>query len=378
MSARPRKVRTRMAVVLTLSTLVIVGLVGIFATALSTWRADDPNPTAQAGAARVGDGITVVVVAEEGTQDAAAQARRDALGWMFVALGASIVPAIAVGWIVSARMLGTVEKALAEVDGIEQERQRRLDEVVHELRTPLAVAGTNLELAADDPALDAETGRLIDAARRAADRMRRTVDDLAEHGRLAVDRSGTLDLAAEARAVAAEQAGPARARSLHVLTAGATSLEVPAVDRAAVRTALGNLAANAVRLAPSGSAITISCGEFAGWAWAAVSDEGPGIPARLHASVFERGWRGRHDRDRDRSVSPDQRGLGLTISRQLAEAHGGLLTIDSEEGAGSSFAIWLPVAPDADVADVADSDRLHPISRPWQDLHSVDRQPSPA
>jgi signal transduction histidine kinase len=369
-------VRNRLAVVLTLSTLVIVALVGLVAAALSIWRADDPVPTTQAGAARVADGITVVVVAEQGTQDAAAQARHDALGWMFVALGVSIVPAMAAGWIMSARVLGDVDKALAEVEAIEQERQRDLDEVVHELRTPLAVAGTNLELAADDPTLDADTGRLIDAARRAADRMRRTVDDLAAHGRLAVHRTGTLDLAAETRAVAAEQAGPARARSLHILTAGAVALEVPAADRAAVRTALGNLAANAVRLAPSGSAITISCGQHAGWAWAAVSDEGPGIPARLHELVFERGWRGRHDRDRGRSATPDQRGLGLTISRQLAEAHGGLLTIDSEEGGGSVFAIWLPVAPDATDDDVVDGDHLHPRVRPWRSLQPADPQPA--
>lgn len=369
-------VRRRLAFALTLTTLVIVALVGIVAAALSLWRADDPTPRTQAGAARVNGGITVVVVAEEGTQDAAAQARRDALGWMFVALGVAVVPAMAAGWIVSGRMLIDVDRALADVDAIEQERRRRLDEVVHELRTPLAVAGTNLELAADDPMLDADTGRLIDAARRAADRMRRTVDDLATHGRLAVHRTGTLDLGAETRAVAAEQAGPARARSLHMVAGGAAALDVPAVDRAAVRTALGNLAANAVRLAPSGSVISLSCGEHAGWAWAAVSDEGPGIPAHLHERVFERGWRGRHDRDRDRAAAPDQRGLGLTISRQLTEAHGGLLTIDSEEGAGSTFTIWLPMAPDARTDDVVGRDHLHPLAQPWQALRLADHQPA--
>ena len=139
-------VRRRLAFALTLTTLVIVALVGIVAAALSLWRADDPTPRTQAGAARVNGGITVVVVAEEGTQDAAAQARRDALGWMFVALGVAVVPAMAAGWIVSGRMLIDVDRALADVDAIEQERRRRLDEVVHELRTPLAVAGTNLEL----------------------------------------------------------------------------------------------------------------------------------------------------------------------------------------------------------------------------------------
>ena len=114
-------VRKRLAVALTLTTLVIVALVGLAATALSIWRADDPTPRAQAGAARVAGEITVVVVTEEGADDAAAQARRDALGWLFVALGASILPAMAAGWFVSARMLGDVDRALADVDAIEQE-----------------------------------------------------------------------------------------------------------------------------------------------------------------------------------------------------------------------------------------------------------------
>ncbi len=114
------------------------------------------------------------------------------------------MPSLAVAWIVSARLMGTVDKALADVEATELERRRRLDEVIHELRTPLAVAGTNLELAADDPAIGEDTSRLIDAARRVADRMRRTVDDLAEHGRLSVSRSDVLDLGAEVRGVAAE------------------------------------------------------------------------------------------------------------------------------------------------------------------------------
>lgn len=357
-------VRTRLAVGLTLSTVMITLLVGVVTAALAFWRADDPDTNARAGAAQV-EGVTVVVVADDGADSAAADARRDALGWMLVALGAAIVPSLAVAWVVSARLMGTVDTALADVEATARERQRRLDEVIHELRTPLAVAGTNLELAAEAPSVDEDTARLIDAARRAADRMRRTVDDLAEHGRLSVSRSDSLDLGTELRAVAAEHMGPARARSIHLRAAGATRLQVPAGDRAAVRTTLGNLTSNAVRLAPGGSTITLSCGEYRGWAWAAVSDEGPGISPRLHAHVFARGWRGRHDHDRDRTAQPGQRGLGLTISRQITEAHGGVLTIESDEGFGTTFTVWLPVDPEAAASAIVTDDRLHPVARPW-------------
>jgi signal transduction histidine kinase len=360
------KVRSRLAIGLTLSTLAVAALVGIAATLLALWRADDPAGESRAGAARVGEDV-VVVLAEDQAGDAAAEARRDALGWMLVALGLSIVPAVAVGWFVSSRVLGTVDRALADVEATDRERRRRLEEVVHELRTPLAIAGTNLELAAGDRTLDGDTRELIDAARRANERMRRTVDDLADHGRLAVDLDGSsVDVVTEARAVVAEHLGPARTRGVDVRLDAVDAVPAVSGDRAAVRTALGNICSNAVRLAPQGSVITVSCGAHAGWVWAAVTDQGPGLPAHLHARAFERGWRGRHDRDRDRDRSAESRGLGLTISRQLVEANGGIVTIDSEEGDGSTFTVWLPARPDADTDDVVAADRLHPAVTPWQ------------
>lgn len=359
-----RSVRTRLAVALTLSTVLIVGLVALLTAALATWRADDPSPVTQTGVARIGNDVAVFIVADAPSDDAAAQARRDALGWMLVALGVSVVPATAAAWFVSRRLLRRVDDAMADVDAAELDRRRRLDEVIHELRTPLAVAGTNLELAASDPALDTETERLIDAARRANERMSRTVDDLAEHGRLSVDVSGTVDLAALARAAATEQAGPARARSVQLVVLGASSLSVPAGDPAAVQTALGNVVDNAVRLAPGGSTISVACGYIGDWAWAAVSDEGPGVAGRDHALVFERGWRGRHDRDRDRGDG--QHGLGLTIARQLVEANDGALTMQSQETVGSTFTVWLPLSPEARDSDVVDADGVHPAITPWQ------------
>ncbi|MCU0261699.1 MAG: HAMP domain-containing histidine kinase, partial [Ilumatobacteraceae bacterium] len=315
-------VRTRLAIGVTLSTLAVAALVGIVATGLASWRAVDPSDETRAGATIVDEGVAIFVVAED-SADAAADARADALRWMLVALAVSVVPALGVGWFVSQRLLRGVEAAQAEVEAAERERRRRLDEVVHELRTPLAVTATNLELASSDPHLDADTLHLIDAARRATERMGRTVDDLAEHGHLVVDPDGgSFDVAVEARSVAVEHTGPARARGLQIRVVGPERLGPSEGDRSAVRTALGNLLSNAVRLAPQGSTITVATGEHVGWRWAAVVDEGPGLPAQLHAAAFERGWRGRHDRDRDRADEPGERGLGLTISRQLVEANG--------------------------------------------------------
>jgi signal transduction histidine kinase len=120
---------------------------------------------------------------------------------------------------------------------------------------------------------------------------------------------------------------------------------------------------NAVRLAPRGSVISVDWGETIDWGWIAVRDEGPGLAPELHSRVFERGWRGRHDRDRGNGAG--QIGLGLTIARQMAEAQGGTVTLESEEGGGSTFTVWLPATPDADQAAIVATDGIHPIIEPW-------------
>ena len=57
--------------------------------------------------------------------------------------------------------------------------------------------------------------------------------------------------------------------------------------------------------------------------------------------------------------------MGLTIARQLTEAQGGAVTVESEEGEGSVFTVWLPLEIGADPRAVVAPDRVHPASRPW-------------
>jgi signal transduction histidine kinase len=320
------------------------------------------EPASDAGLARLGDALVLLVVTDDGT----VSATRDlVVTWGLVAPSVALIPVVLVSWLLAGRVLHIVDRANREVEAAGEERRSRLQEVVHELRTPLAVMGTNLELAAAEPGGDPEAAGFIEAARRAVDRMARTVDDLEGHGRLAVEQGeGPIDLAALAGAAVAEHVGPARARGIHVLIAGSSSTMVPTADMAAVRTAVGNFLSNAVRLCPQGSAVTVDWGELGLWAWIAVGDEGPGLAPHLHARVFERGWRGPHDRNREGGNR--ESGLGLTIARQLSEAQGGAVTIDSEEGGGTTLTLWLPLGPDADQGVVVAPDRVHPAVRPWR------------
>jgi signal transduction histidine kinase len=113
-------------------------------------------------------------------------------------------------------------------------------------------------------------------------------------------------------------------------------------DPDALRRAVGNLLANAVRLSPDGGTVTVATGRIDGWLWLAVDDEGPGTAADDQARAFDRFWRGPAG-GRDRRT-----GLGLAIVRQITESHGGAVAVFSTPGTGSTFVLWLPPIDRAD------------------------------
>jgi signal transduction histidine kinase len=352
--------RARLALLIVSPVLVLVVVAVTVSLITLAGLPTDSATATEAGLARVGDDLALVIVSD--LDGSVSETRATIANWGLLAPAMGLVLASIGAWWVSGRVEGTVERARSDVDAADAERQSRLQEVVHELRTPLAVMGTNLELAGFDSTSD-DSG-YIDAARRAVERMARTVDDLEGHGRLAVEQEdGPADLAVLAESVGAEHVGPARARGVSVLARGSGAVFVPSVDPGAVRAAIGNFLSNAVRLAPSGSAVVIDWGTHAEWAWVSVTDQGPGLAGHLHARAFERGWQGSHDRDR--SPGYEGSGLGLTIARQLTEAQGGLVTLESEEGGGATFAVWLPLTHTADDLAVVAADGVHPIAQPW-------------
>ena len=347
--------RVRLAILLTAPAFLMAFVV--MAVTIALLVSHEPWSDARTGIAQVSDDLAVVVVAEEGTIDGLIDS-----GLLTPAL--ALIPALLVAWVVAGRVRRVVARARAEVEAADVERHSRMQEVVHELRTPLAVMGTNLELAAIEAGKEPGAAGYIDAAHRAVSRMARTVDDLASHGGLAVEQgNGPVDLADLAESAVAEHVGLARARGVNVELIGTSHTTVPSVDPAAMRMAIGNFLSNAVRMAPQGSSVGIDWGRLDGWAWIAVIDEGPGLAPHLHARVFERGWQGHHERER--GMGNGAAGLGLTIARQLTEAQGGAVTVESEEGGGAAFALWLPLEIGADPRTVVAPDQVHALAQPW-------------
>jgi two-component system sensor histidine kinase BaeS len=111
-------------------------------------------------------------------------------------------------------------------------------------------------------------------------------------------------------------------------------------DRHRLEQVLGNVVGNAVKFTPAPGEIRVSITRRGDIAEVRVGDSGPGIPADELPRIFDRFFRASES---VRSATPGT-GLGLTIARSLAEAHGGSLTAESEVGRGTTFVITLPVA----------------------------------
>ena len=234
-------------------------------------------------------------------------------------------------------MLGRLDEAFAN-------QRRFIQEASHELRNPLAVIRTNLEVTLADPAATTDELRhTAEVVGRSTERMSRLVDDLLLYARNetpTLERE-PLDAGLLVREAADEFQAPAEARGLHLTSTASPGL-LTIGDRDALRQALANLLANATRLAPEGSTITVRAGREGPWVWMAVDDQGPGIDPADQDAVFQRFWRGRAD---EAEAGERRSGLGLAIVRQVVEAHGGEVKLVSAPGVGSTFALWLPAAP---------------------------------
>jgi heavy metal sensor kinase len=237
------------------------------------------------------------------------------------------------------RLADAFDSMLERIDGAFAAQRQFLADASHELRNPIAIIQTNLEVAAD------ELGPRASVVRRATARMARLVDDL-----LALARSESnghrerVPLAGLANDVAEEHGALADSRGVRIEVEGAGGDVLGDPD--ALRRALANLVDNAVRVSPQSGSVTIRCGADPGGAWLEVVDEGPGIPREDQAHVFERFWRA----DESRSRASGGSGLGLAIVRQIVENHGGAITVRSEPGRGARFTIRLPAIAEPLVA----------------------------
>jgi len=239
------------------------------------------------------------------------------------------------------RLADTFDGMLARLDAAFQVQSRFISDASHELRNPLAVIRTNVDVVLSDPNATPDDWRQTGlVVRRATDRMSRLVDDLFALARLESPnmRNDRLDLSALASEVAGDFEAVAGGKDVTISKDLGVPLPV-AGDGDALKRALANLLDNAVKFAPTGSPVTVSAGRMDGWAWVALRDHGEGISAEDQIRIFDRFWR----KDRSRSRSSGGSGLGLSIVRGIAESHSGSVRVSSQPGRGAVFVLWIPL-----------------------------------
>jgi signal transduction histidine kinase len=214
--------------------------------------------------------------------------------------------------------------------------------VAHELRTPVAaVRGAVAALQSHGGELDAQSReRLLGVIADAAAQLGRLVDDLLATGRLETDRLPVDVRACDVFSVTDAAVAAARTHlpeGVSLRLEATAGLPQAAADPDRLRQVIENLVDNAVRHSPRGGTIEVRLEADDGRLTVAVADEGPGIPPAEHERVFERFYRGT-------SASPGL-GLGLYLARELVDAMGGRIRVESEPGAGATFTVELPLAP---------------------------------
>jgi NtrC-family two-component system sensor histidine kinase KinB len=222
----------------------------------------------------------------------------------------------------------------------EARREQLMATLSHELRTPL----TSLRMAGDllshaEPPLEPEARSLVEAAREDVARL----EDVAQR-LLELSRSRAMSIALERGALSLSElvgrmgrmfALQAREHGVVLETSVPEGeLSIPG-DATKLTWALSNLIGNALRYTPRGGTIRVEAATAGEVARVSVSDTGPGIPLERRERIFERYAQG---------DDPGAAGLGLAIVRDVVQAHGGRIFLESEPGHGSRFILELPRA----------------------------------
>jgi signal transduction histidine kinase len=234
----------------------------------------------------------------------------------------------------------TINELLSRLERLFSTQQRFVADVSHELRTPLTVMQGNLEVlergASSDPVLVKE---MVSDMRRETARLIRMVNDLlllAQSETNVVLRSEPVELDTLLLEVFRELRPLANQVRLRI---GAEDQILVYGDRDRIKQALLNLGVNALQYTPPGGLVILSLERYEQFACLSVADTGIGISEAERDLIFERFYRV----DRSRSRHSGGTGLGLSIVKWVAEAHGGYVTVASEVGRGSTFAIYLPL-----------------------------------
>lgn len=244
------------------------------------------------------------------------------------------------GLVASAAYDSLRARKIIELEGL---RDSLIHMIVHDLRTPLTAIIGSLQTVVDlnfDTEITPEfVGNSLSSAHVLLEMVNTLLDvNKLESGQMELERV-PLDLPAvgEAALEQVRQLAAERAQTLDVDLG--ISCEDVVADAEKARRVLVNLLSNAIKFTPDGGRIRLSATCDEAGLTLSVSDNGPGIPEADRERIFEK-----FGQVQGRKSGLPSTGLGLTFCKMVAEAHGGRIWVDSQEGQGSTFHVFLPRA----------------------------------
>ncbi|MGD2017140.1 MAG: ATP-binding protein [Planctomycetota bacterium] len=235
---------------------------------------------------------------------------------------------------------------VSEIRRLERVRRDFVANVSHELKTPLTSIRGYVEALLDGAIEDeARSVRFLEIIEKNVLRLNHLVMDLLSLARIEENLDGPvlqpMELVGfvEEGIRQRESAAMGREQQLSMKCVEGTLLVL--ADREAARQIFDNLLDNALKYTPTGGEIVVSLRRSGGKAVLAVSDNGIGIPAADQARIFERFYRV----DKARSLEVGGTGLGLSIVKHLVQCLDGTIELDSTPGVGSTFRVFLNLAP---------------------------------
>lgn len=237
------------------------------------------------------------------------------------------------------QLVDAFNQTLERLEVLFTSQQRFIADVSHELRTPLTVIKGNVDLMRRMKDFDPES---LDSIDQEAGRLTRLVTDLlllakAEAGSLPLTKAIVeldvllMEVFSEMRVLAANK--------VQVKLTEIDQLQVSG-DRDRLKQVIINLVANAIQYTPAGGDVFLNLSRSGDYAKLIVRDTGPGIPAEDLPYIFERFYRAEKSRTRSSAAGF---GLGLSIAHWIVVQHGGKIEVNSHEGKGTTFAVWLPL-----------------------------------
>jgi len=250
------------------------------------------------------------------------------------------------------RLIGELQRACSQLQREADQKTRLLTMAAHELGTPLHVVANALTLLAETP-LPPSPAAWLDTARRGAEWLGRGLAQIVDgarwrHGKLKLNPR-PLDVAMMLQDLQATYGAVLAARQLTLRLDLAAEVPELIVDRIWFQRALSNLVSNAVRFTPDGGIITLTLTAQPNAVEISVADTGVGIDPQLLDQVFEpfsaaSGDPALHTSGRF-EFGARGLGLGLAITKAIIEQHGGTISVRSQTGMGSLFAVTVPVPP---------------------------------